>query len=136
MIAASRVRAPAADIDRGPRDRAGGGHAAEQGRDDVGKALTEQLAVGIVPLGVGHAVGDLGREQALDRGQRGDGERGRDQRLHLQNEVEGRDGAGSEFGSEPIRAISRCMTSAMTVAARTAIKEAGKSGSQSRPRRP
>ena len=56
-----------ADVDRGAGDRTGGRHAAEQRRGDVGESLTEQLAVGIVSVGVGHAVGDLGRQQAFDR---------------------------------------------------------------------
>ena len=40
----------AADVDRGARDRRGGGHAAEQRADQVGHALAEQLPVGVVAL--------------------------------------------------------------------------------------
>jgi hypothetical protein len=58
-------------VDRGPRDGAGGGHAAEQRRGDVREALADQLAVGVVTLAVGQPVRDLRREQALQRGERG-----------------------------------------------------------------
>ena len=79
MIADRRVRPPDAHVHRGAGDRAGGGHAAEQRRDEVGEALAEQLAVGIVRFGVAHAVGDLGREQALEPGEQRHRERGRHQ---------------------------------------------------------
>ena len=46
------------------------------GRGDVGRALGYQLAVGAVAP-AGHAVGDHGREQALDAAEQREGERGR-----------------------------------------------------------
>ena len=93
-----------AHVDRGAGDRAGRRHAAEQRRHDVRQALAEQLAVGVVAAGVGHAVGDLGRQQALDRGQRGDRERRRrDSSLIRRCDMSGSDGVGSESGSAPMR---------------------------------
>ena len=58
-------------VDRGAGDRACGGHPAEQGGDEVGDALAEQLAVRVVALVDGHPVGDGGRQQALQCGERG-----------------------------------------------------------------
>ena len=49
----------------GACDGAGGGEAAEQRRDDVGRALADEFLVGIVTR-AGHAVGDHGGEQRLD----------------------------------------------------------------------
>ena len=68
-----------ADVHGGARDRAGRRHAAEQGGRDVGSALAEQLSVGVVFRRVGHPVGDLGRQQALERGERSHRERGREE---------------------------------------------------------
>jgi hypothetical protein len=48
---------PGADIDRRSSDGTGGRHPAEQWRRQIGEALTEQFAVGIVTAAVGHAVG-------------------------------------------------------------------------------
>ena len=131
-----------ADVDRGAGDRAGRGHAAEQRRDEVGEALAEQLAVGVVAAGVGHAVGDLRRQQALDRGERGDGERRAEQLADaVRAGPTGSDGVGSESGSAPMRATSEPATSATTVATTTASSDAGSDrcsrGDQrsSRPRR-
>ena len=57
-----RARARA-DVGRGAGDRAGGGDAAEERRDEVADAEREQLGVGIVPR-AGHAVGDHRRRAA------------------------------------------------------------------------
>ena len=56
----------------------GGGDAAEQRRDQIADALTEQFGVGIV-LAAGHAVGDHRAEQRFDGAEHGDGERRREQ---------------------------------------------------------
>ena len=55
-----------ADVGGGACDGAGGGKAAEQRRDDVGRALADEFLVGVVAR-AGHAVGDHGRQQRLDR---------------------------------------------------------------------
>ena len=74
-------------VHRGACDRAGRGHATEQGRCEVGQALTEQLAVGIVPNGVGHSVGDpCGKERLQGREQR-DGERRGEQGAHAVEQI-------------------------------------------------
>ena len=73
-----RARA-GADVDGGARDRRGRRDAAEQRRHEVGQALTEQLAVGVVARRDAHRVGDRGRQQALQGGERGHGE-GRERR--------------------------------------------------------
>ena len=77
-----RAARAGADIGGGARDGAGDADAAEQGGADVGDALRHQLAVGAVPP-AGHAVGDHRREQRFDRAQQGEGQRGRQHRLHL-----------------------------------------------------
>ena len=85
-----------AHVHRGAGDRAGRRHAPEQRRDQVGEALTEQLAVGIVRCGVAHAVGDLRREQALEPGEQRDRERGREELARAAPaDTLGSDGAGS-----------------------------------------
>ena len=50
------------------------------GTREVGDALPEQLAVGVVPFADGHPVGDGRRQEALERGERRDGD-GRQQQL-------------------------------------------------------
>ena len=67
VTAASRDRAPERDVDRGPGDRRGGRDPAEQRRHQVRHPLSEQLAVGVVPLANAHAVGHRRRQQALER---------------------------------------------------------------------
>jgi len=114
-----------ADVDGRAGDGAGGRHPAEERGGQVGEALPEQLAVGVVAAGVGHAVGDLGRQQALDGREGGDGERGAEQVAHLDSETLGSDGSGSESGRAPMRATSAPVTCATTVAATTASSDDG-----------
>src|SRR3546814_13744477 len=77
-----------ADVGGGAGDGTRRRQAAEAGRSGVGNALRDQLAVGAVAC-TGHAVGDHGRQQALDTGKEGDGE-GRWQHLDGLLQAEGR----------------------------------------------
>gem|GEM_PF-4073336 len=52
----------------GAGNRAGGGHAAEKGRDEVGDALRHQLLIGVVAV-VNHAVGHARAQQRFDGAQ-------------------------------------------------------------------
>ena len=52
----------------GARDRAGGGHAAEERRHEVGDALGHQLLVGVVPV-ADHAVGHARAQQRFNGAQ-------------------------------------------------------------------
>ena len=70
--------AAVAHVGRGARDRAGRGESAEQRRDDVRDALTDQLLIGVVPR-ARHAVRDHRRQQRLDRAEHRDRERRADQ---------------------------------------------------------
>ena len=63
--ARQRAGGAIADVGGGARDGAGGGEAAEQRRDDVGRALADELLVRIVTR-AGHAVGDHRGEQRFD----------------------------------------------------------------------
>ena len=58
------------------------------------QTLAEKLPIGVVSTGVGHAVGDLGREQALDGCERGDGECGAEEVAHLGHGHGGERGRG------------------------------------------
>lgn len=71
-----------ANVHRRPGDGPGGGHPTEKRRNDVGQALPEQLAVGIVTGGVGHPVSHLRRQEALDGHQGRDRKRGAEQIAH------------------------------------------------------
>ena len=75
-MAATRVRAPARTLTAVRAMAPVAGIPPKSGASDVGHALAEQLPVRVVGPAVGHAVGDLGRQQALDGGQGGDRERG------------------------------------------------------------
>ena len=77
-------------VGRGPGDGAGGGQAAEQGRADIGRALRQHLGVGAMGA-ADHPVRDHGREQRLDRRQKGDHE-SRGQYFHDPVEGERRQG--------------------------------------------
>ena len=79
-----------ADVRGGARDRAGGGQATKQGRNDIGDALRHELDVGIV-LVVAHAVGDDCGHQRLDGAEHRDGE-GRREKLARRVVAEMRDG--------------------------------------------
>ena len=74
-----RADCAGADIGGGARNRAGDADAAEQCGGDVGDALRHDLHV-VAVLAPCHAVGDLGRQQAFDRAQQGEGERRRQHR--------------------------------------------------------
>ncbi len=69
-----------ANVDRRARDRPGRRHPADERHSDIRESLAHQLTVGIVVLAVGHPVGDLGRQQALERRERRDREDARHQR--------------------------------------------------------
>lgn len=66
-----------AHIHCGARDCAGRWHASEQWRHEVCESLAEQLSVRVMAANIGHSVGDLRREKALDGGENGHGEAGR-----------------------------------------------------------
>src|SRR5699024_7107652 len=70
---------PGPQRDGGAGDRTGGGHTAEQGGADGGDPLPHQLAVRVEGAGVGHRGGHARRQQRLDRRQRSDGGRSRQQ---------------------------------------------------------
>ena len=99
--AGQRAARAGADIGRGARDRAGDADAAEQRGGDVGDALRHQLHV-VAMLAAGHAVGDLGRQQALDAAEQREGER---RRQHLAAQcasvIAGSCGAGKPLGMPP-----------------------------------
>ncbi len=80
-----RVASARPHVHRGASDGTGRRHAPEQRGDEVGEPLTEQLPIGIVRFGVAHAVGDLGREQALETSEERHRERGRRQLTELQS---------------------------------------------------
>src|SRR5688500_15316980 len=63
--ARQRAGGAVADIGGGTRDGSRGREAAEQRREDVGRALANELLVGIVAR-AGHAVGDHGGQQRFD----------------------------------------------------------------------
>src|SRR6267154_996701 len=67
-----RLRA-GTDVSGGAGDGAGGGKSSEQGRDNVGYALADELDVGIVVV-VAHPVGDHRRHERFDRAQHRHGE--------------------------------------------------------------
>ena len=57
-----RAVAALTDVGRGAGDSAGRSKTAEEGGDDVGKPLTDEVLVGTVAC-AGHAIGDDRREQ-------------------------------------------------------------------------
>ena len=59
----------------GARDR----DAADEGNEKIGESLRDQFGVGIVPV-PDHRIGDHGGQQAFERGQQGDRQRGGQQR--------------------------------------------------------
>ena len=68
-----------ADVDGGPRDGRCCRDAAEERCRKVGNALSQELAVRVVPLSHAHPVGHGRGQQALERGQRRDRHGGQDQ---------------------------------------------------------
>ena len=117
-----------ADVDRRAGDRTGGGHAAEQRRHEVGEALTEELAVGVVASAVGHAVGDLGRQQALDRrrARRPRAPADSSSLIAVERDVGQRRQRQRGRAATPMRAdVQRRPAAATTVAATTASSDAG-----------
>ncbi len=98
-IAATRVRAPARTLTAVRAIAPVAGMPPNSGDDDVGEPLAEELAVGIVARRVGHAVGDLRRQQALDRReQRRPRAPGRAARCIVELRRRAAIGAGSESG--------------------------------------
>ena len=72
----ARERRPCAraDIGGGARNGAGGGQSAKQGRGDIRHALGDQFGIRAMTA-PGHAIGDDGRQQRLDAGEKRDGQR-------------------------------------------------------------
>ena len=67
------------DVRHRAGDGPGDGDAAEEGHDDVGRALSHQLRVRVVPV-ARHTVGHCGREERLNGSEHGNGEgRGQEQ---------------------------------------------------------
>ena len=125
-IADRRVRAPDAHVHRGPGDRAGRGHPAEQRRGEVGEALAEQLASGVVPSGVAHAVGDLGREQTLEIGQRAPTANAAEtDHRRADRRERGSEGVGRRPGQRADARSTSSGDAGETVATTTASSEAG-----------
>ncbi|MPN60503.1 hypothetical protein SDC9_208231 [bioreactor metagenome] len=62
------ARGTAFHVGHGARNGAGGRHAAEERRDEVGNALRHQLLVRVVAV-IDHAVGHARAQQRLDRAQ-------------------------------------------------------------------
>ena len=111
-----RARA-GADVDGGTGDRGGGRDAAEQRRDEVGQALAEQLAVGVVALVHGHrrrrrwpTAGSPAPRAPRRRARRAAAWRPRRDRGSSATV------RAAPAGSAPMRATSRPATSATTVA--------------------
>ena len=99
------------------------------GAREVGQALTEQLAVGVVPLSDAHPVGDGRRQQALQRGQRRDGDRRQEQGVEVaERDDRAGTGAGRPAGIRPMVAAPRSSAGLAAVAATTAISEPGSPG--------
>ena len=87
------------DVRHGAGDGAGDGDAAKEGHDDVGRALSHQLRVRVVPI-ARHAVGHGGREERLDGAKHGDGKgRGQEQvdRLWIDGDARGRGQGGIDL---------------------------------------
>ena len=68
IMPATGVLRAGANVGGGARNGASCGNAAEQRRSNIGDALRHKFHIGIVPV-AGHAVGDHGGEQALERRQ-------------------------------------------------------------------
>ena len=70
-------------VDGSSGNRGGCGNPAEQGRDDVGHALPEEFAVGIVPVADSHCVGNRRRQQRFQRTESCDGDRCKQQGIQV-----------------------------------------------------
>ena len=95
-------------------------------------ALRDQLAVGAVPA-AGHAVGDHGREQALDAAEQRESHRVRQHRDDLSESKSGsaRRRQASRDAAEPVPIVSTCEVAAASRQRRhaaTAISSAGQCG--------
>lgn len=62
----------------GAGDGRGGGHAAEEGQEDIADALRDKLLIGVEGLAF-HAGGGRAAQQALDHAEGGDGDDGGDE---------------------------------------------------------
>ena len=72
------------DGDAGAGDGRGGGHAAEEGQEDIADALRDELLIGVEGLAF-HAGGGRAAQQALDHAEGGDGDDGGDEvREHIE----------------------------------------------------
>ena len=99
------------------------------GDDQVGQALADELAVGVVALADAHPVGDGRRQQALQGCQRGHRDRGQEQCVEVSPGDGGQRGRGQAARDVADRRgapVER--RSSPTVAATTAISEPGSSG--------
>ncbi len=88
-------------VGAGAGDDAGGRHAAEQRRQDVGRALRQQFAVGLVAV-AGHVVGHHGGQQRFHADQNGDGE-GRAHQFQQMRQADLRAGWGRAAWTAPGR---------------------------------
>ena len=79
VIAPRRDRPPLRTFTAVRCDRSSRGDAAEERCEDVGDALAEELAIGIVTFADGHGVGDRRGKKALERRERSDCEGGHEQ---------------------------------------------------------
>ena len=76
------ARGTIADAGRRARDRASRCEPTENWREDVGRTLADQFLVGIV-AGAGHAIGDDGSQQRLDRAEKRDCKGWADELYHV-----------------------------------------------------
>ena len=112
-------------VGHGAGNRAGGGHAAEEGGDEVGNALGHQFLVGIVAVAVGavghHLVGNAGAQQRFNRAQQSQRGGGDEQELGgVPTEGSGHAKAGKLLGMLPKREAMVSTSSPIILAATVA----------------
>ena len=123
------------DVDGGAGDGGRRRDATEQRHHEIGDTLAEQLAVGVVVLAHPHRVRDGRREQALQRGQGRDRDRGKHSAESGPDGSPGRPGTGMPEGMAPIRASGRSARAVTTVATATAPRASGRLGRKREPSR-
>ena len=128
VMAARRDVAPARTLTAVRAIAAVAGHAPEQRDHHVGEPLPEELAVGVVVLVDGHGVGDRRAEQALERGERRDGERSRAEGADGAEVDEGQRRSGQARGEVAERRRVQVEGAGQTVASATPRRENGTRG--------
>ena len=98
VIAPRRERPPLRTFTARARDRSSRGDAAEERRDDVGDALAEELAIGIVTFADGHRISDRRGKQALERRSAATARAGTSSAEKWSQGTLGADGAGQAAG--------------------------------------